>query len=42
MIDTAATEFIQSQIPLCATLGITADAARDLVITERADAPVAR
>src|ERR1700758_1358171 len=27
MIDTAAPEFIQSQIPLCATLGITADAA---------------
>ncbi len=28
MIDNAATEFIQTQIPLCATLGITADAAR--------------
>jgi len=28
MTDTAATEFIQSQVPLCATLGITADAAR--------------
>jgi len=28
MIDSAATEFIQTQLPLCATLGITADAAR--------------
>jgi uncharacterized protein (TIGR00369 family) len=28
MIDTTATEFIRGQIPLCATLGITADAAR--------------
>jgi 1,4-dihydroxy-2-naphthoyl-CoA hydrolase len=27
MTDTAATEFIHAQIPLCATLGITADAA---------------
>jgi 1,4-dihydroxy-2-naphthoyl-CoA hydrolase len=28
MIDNDATEFIQTQIPLCATLGITADVAR--------------
>lgn len=28
MIDTAATELIHTQIPLCATLGITADTAR--------------
>ena len=28
MIDSAASEFIQTQLPLCATLGITADAAR--------------
>ncbi len=28
MTDTAATEFIHAQVPLCATLGITADAAR--------------
>jgi uncharacterized protein (TIGR00369 family) len=27
MTDTAATEFIHAQVPLCATLGITADAA---------------
>ena len=28
MTDTAATDFIHAQIPLCATLGITADVAR--------------
>jgi uncharacterized protein (TIGR00369 family) len=35
MTDPDATEFIQAQIPLCATLGITADAARpeDVVLS---------
>ena len=37
MIDNAASEFIQTQIPLCATLGITADVARPDAVVLRLD-----